>query len=46
MIYNFIWRDKKTKIKKKTLIGKYKSGGLQSPDINYIINVQRIMWIK
>ena len=46
MIYNFIWRDKKAKIRRKTLIGKYTSGGLQAPDINSIINAQRIMWIK
>ena len=38
MIYNFIWRDKKGKIKRKTLTGNYTSGGLQAPNINYVIN--------
>ena len=46
MIYNFIWRERKAKIKRKTLIGKYSSGGWQAAGIDSIINVQRIVWIK
>ena len=45
-IYRFIWNDKPPKIKRNALIADYEDGGLKTPDLQTIINVQRIMWVK
>ena len=45
-IYDFIWKGKKAKIKKSTLIGEYEEGGLKAPHIQSIIKAQQALWIK
>ena len=46
LIYNFIWKGKKPRIKKRTLIGNYEDGGLKAPDFETIYHSQRAFWIK
>ncbi|MCP3888847.1 MAG: hypothetical protein GY702_08215 [Desulfobulbaceae bacterium] len=45
-IYSFIWKNKKARIKKTTLIGKYEEGGLQAPHIQSVFKAHKLMWIK
>ncbi len=46
IIYDFIWKGKKAKIKKSTLIGEYEEGGLKAPHRQSLINAQQALWIK
>ena len=46
IIYEYIWKGKKAMIKKSTLIGEYKHGGLKAPHIWSIIKAQQALWIK
>lgn len=45
MVYNFIWKGGKDKIKRSTLVSKYENGGLNAPDIQKMIEVSRIQWV-
>ena len=46
IIFNFIWGNKKDKIKRATLKSKYKHGGLQVPDIDCRADSLKLTWIK
>ena len=46
IIFNFIWGNKKDKIKRATLKSKYKQGGLQVPDIDCKADSLKMTWIK
>ena len=46
LIYNFIWKSKRPRIKRTTLIGDYSQGGLRAPDFETMIKSQKVMWIK
>lgn len=45
-MFNFIWGGKRDRIKRATLKAKYKSGGLQVPDIVLKSKSLKIGWIK
>jgi hypothetical protein len=44
--YKFIWNNKPNKIKRKTLIADYESGGLKMLDIQCFVKAQKAMWVK
>ena len=44
--FKFVWKSRKDKIKRKTLISDYKNGGLRMPHIVTLIKTQRIMCMK
>jgi hypothetical protein len=44
--FNFIWSGKPEKIKRKTVIANYESGGLRMLDVRSFIQAQRVMWAK
>lgn len=46
LIFNFIWNDKPPKIKKATLIGEKRDGGLNAPDFVEIDKALKLTWIK
>ena len=46
VMFNFIWGNKKDKIKRATLKSKYKNGGLQVPDIDCRADSLKMTWIK
>jgi hypothetical protein len=46
MAFKFLWSGKKDKIKRLTIIGDYKNGGLKMLDLKTFIIAQRIMWVK
>ena len=46
LIYDFIWKGKRPRIKKSTLIGDLSEGGLRAPDFETVVQAQRAMWIK
>ena len=43
---DFIWRDKKVKIKHSTLTGEYADGGLRGLDIPLSLTSVKISWIR
>ncbi len=45
-VFQFIWSDKKDKIKRTVLIADYADGGLRAPDIESIVLANRVGWIK
>ena len=46
LIFSFIWRNKKDKLKRTVLINKYEVGGLQVPDFQTMLNTTRLKWIQ
>ena len=46
MLFNFLWNNKKAKIKRSTIIATYSAGGLKMPDIYGIHFTSKIKWIK
>ena len=46
MTYRFIWNGGKDKIKRSTLVSKHECGGLNAPDIQKMIEVSRIQWVR
>jgi hypothetical protein len=46
LAFKCIWKNKKDKIKRKTIIADYTEGGLKMLDINSFIKAQRAMWVK
>lgn len=46
IIYQFIWRNKTHYIKKSQLVKEYNKGGLKTIDLESIIGVFRVNWIK
>ena len=46
IMYTFLWNDKPDKIKRKAAIRPLNRGGLGMPDIESIINTQRLIWFK
>ena len=42
LIFNFIWNDKRDKIKRTTIIGNKLEGGLEVPDFNYFSKSMKI----
>ena len=46
IMYNFLWDGKLEKIKKETLTGDYKNGGLKMIDIDIFIKSLKVSWIK
>jgi hypothetical protein len=46
LMYEFIWDGKRDNIKRKTMIGEYKQGGLQMIDIKSYFDTLRIKWVK
>ena len=45
IIYNFVWKGR-DKIRRLALISDYKDGGLRMPQIQSLIDTQRIMCLK
>ena len=43
---NFLWDNKKAKIKQNTLRNDYKDGGLKSVDIEHKIASLKYSWVK
>ena len=46
LLIKFVWKSRKDKIKRSTLICDYKNGGLIMPHIESFIQTQRIMCMK
>ena len=46
VVFKFVWKSRKDKIKRLTLIFDYKNGGLRMPHIESLIQTQRIMCMK
>ena len=46
VLFEFVWKSGKDKIKRRTLISDYKNGGLRMPHIETLIKTQRIMCMK
>ena len=46
ILNNFLWGSNVNKIKHKAMIANYDEGGLKMPDIEQIMNTQRIIWLK
>ena len=46
VLFKFVWKSRKDKIKRKTLISDYKNGGLRMPHLETLIKTQRIMCMK
>ena len=45
-IYNFIWKGKQDKVKRKVLINKVEKGGLGMVDFRSTIHTAKVMWVK
>ena len=43
---DFIWRDRRSKIKYSTLIGDYNNGGYKGVDIEFKFESLKIIWIR
>ena len=46
VLFQFVWRGRKDKIKRLSLIGDYKDGGLRMPHVESLIKAQRIICLK
>ncbi|KAL9964740.1 hypothetical protein ACROYT_G028420 [Oculina patagonica] len=46
VLFKFVWKSGRDKIKRKTLISDFKNGGLRMPHIETLIKTQRIMCMK
>lgn len=46
LIFNFIWRNKKERLKRTVLVNKYEAGGLQVPDFQTMLNTTRLKWMQ
>jgi hypothetical protein len=46
LAYNFVWSNKKDKIKRLTLISEYENGGLKMLDISSFLKAQKALWVK
>ena len=46
VLFQFVWRGRKDKIKCLSLIGDYKDGGLRMPHVESLIKAQRIICLK
>ena len=46
LIFNFIWRGKKSRLKRSTLCLPKEKGGLNVPDIHNMIKTANVKWIK
>jgi len=46
LIFNFLWKNKKEKIKRSTLHKDKDHGGLNVPDFSLMINASRLGWLK
>ena len=44
--FEFIWNNKRDKIKRDTLIKPYEEGGLRMVDLNCYVNSLKITWVK
>ena len=45
-INNFLWNNKKAKVKHSTLIASYKEGGLKASDLESQNKALRLAWLK
>jgi len=45
VLFQFVWRRRKGKIKRLSLIGDYKDGGLRMPHVESLAKAQRIVKI-
>ena len=46
LAFKFVWHNKPEKIKRKTLISDYESGGLKMLDVDSFLKAQKAMWVK
>ena len=46
LIQNFLWNDKKPKIKMKTIYGTTDDGGLRFPNLDLLVKAQKVAWVK
>ena len=46
LIYKFIWKNKKDRIKRKVLISETLNGGLNIPDFETMIKTARYKWVR
>lgn len=46
MIFKFLWRNKKDRVKRSVLISSVDKGGLNVPDFETLINSAKLKWIK
>ncbi len=45
LIWKFIWKGKKDRLKRKTMIQAVNNGGLKAPDIRAILKAAKVKWI-
>ena len=46
LVYTFLWKGKKAKIKKVTLIGERSQGGFKAPDFNAMDMSLKALWVR
>ena len=46
LIYKFIWKGKRDKLKRAVMVRKFEKGGLKAPDLQLMIDATKINWIK
>ena len=46
MVFKFIWKNGRDKIKRAALYKSIENGGLRVPDIQEMINASKIMWLR
>ena len=46
IVANFIWNGKPPKVKQAAMIAEYEQGGLKYPNIDALLDAQKIMWVK
>ena len=45
-VYKFLWSNKPNKIKRETIIGKIKDGGMKMIDFDSMVRAQKATWMK
>ena len=46
LIYNFVWKGKKDRIRRNVLIKDIREGGLNAPDFETMLKTAQLQWIK
>lgn len=46
IIFKFIWKRGRDKLKRAVMVKNKENGGLRAPDLSLMIEVSRIKWVK
>lgn len=46
LIFKFVWKNKKERLKRSIIINSIRNGGLQVPDFETMVNTSKIKWIR